>query len=260
MTPQSTMQNSRTDWARLDAMTDEEIDTSDIPPLTEEQLQQAALWPSDEPLPVVLRLEPKVYPVTHATLKEGSEPFHQDGHPLGLTMLNFWQWLASDVLSNAMRGLLAEYIVATALGTTDRVRGTWDAHDLTTAQGIKVEVKSSGYVQSWYNGKLSIIKFDIRPTRYSNDATNILADESRRQADVYVFCLLQHQNKLSVDPLNLNQWTFYILSAATLNRYHPAQKTMRLSVLLKLKPAEVPYREIAACVERIAAGVTAQQP
>lgn len=34
---------SRTDWARVDAMTDEEIDTSDIPPLTDEFFKNATL-------------------------------------------------------------------------------------------------------------------------------------------------------------------------------------------------------------------------
>ena len=32
---------SRTDWERLDAMTDEDIDTSDIPPMTEEQFARS---------------------------------------------------------------------------------------------------------------------------------------------------------------------------------------------------------------------------
>lgn len=34
---------SQTDWERLDAMTDEEIDYSDIPPLTEEFFNNATL-------------------------------------------------------------------------------------------------------------------------------------------------------------------------------------------------------------------------
>jgi hypothetical protein len=34
---------SETDWARVDAMTDDEIDTSDIPPLTEEFFARAKL-------------------------------------------------------------------------------------------------------------------------------------------------------------------------------------------------------------------------
>jgi hypothetical protein len=34
---------SRTDWARIDAMTDEDIDTSDIPPLTDAFFERAKL-------------------------------------------------------------------------------------------------------------------------------------------------------------------------------------------------------------------------
>jgi hypothetical protein len=34
---------SGTDWARIDAMTDDDIDTSDIPPLTDEFFSKAKL-------------------------------------------------------------------------------------------------------------------------------------------------------------------------------------------------------------------------
>ncbi len=34
---------SETDWARIDAMTDDEIDTSDIPPMTEDFFAKATL-------------------------------------------------------------------------------------------------------------------------------------------------------------------------------------------------------------------------
>lgn len=34
---------SKTDWARIDAMSDEDIDTSDIPPLSEEFFAKAQL-------------------------------------------------------------------------------------------------------------------------------------------------------------------------------------------------------------------------
>jgi uncharacterized protein (DUF4415 family) len=41
-------------------MTDEEIDTSDIPPLTEEQLARATLrWPKN-PIEVTIALDPEV--------------------------------------------------------------------------------------------------------------------------------------------------------------------------------------------------------
>ncbi|MEO1396479.1 MAG: hypothetical protein AAFV90_26625 [Cyanobacteria bacterium J06634_5] len=37
------MSLTNTDWTRIDAMTDEDIDTSDIPPLTEEFFLKATL-------------------------------------------------------------------------------------------------------------------------------------------------------------------------------------------------------------------------
>ncbi|MDQ2807536.1 MAG: BrnA antitoxin family protein [Chloroflexota bacterium] len=60
MSAPATKKNTETDWARLDAMTDAEIDTSDIPPLTEEQLRQAVPWTLGDPLPIVVRLESDV--------------------------------------------------------------------------------------------------------------------------------------------------------------------------------------------------------
>jgi uncharacterized protein (DUF4415 family) len=44
---------SRTDWVRIDAMTDDDIDTSDIPPLTEEFFSKAKLRMPSSPLATV---------------------------------------------------------------------------------------------------------------------------------------------------------------------------------------------------------------
>jgi uncharacterized protein (DUF4415 family) len=51
----SVMSNiSRTDWSRIDAMTDDDIDTSDIPPLSDEFFAKAKLRiPSPLPLATV---------------------------------------------------------------------------------------------------------------------------------------------------------------------------------------------------------------
>ncbi len=56
---------SRTDWERLDALTDDEIDTSDSPPLTEEFFARAQWRQPGERLPiqtikVELDLDPKI--------------------------------------------------------------------------------------------------------------------------------------------------------------------------------------------------------
>lgn len=51
---------SRTDWARIDAMSDDEIDTSDIPPLTDEFFSKATLRMPSSPLSTVaIRIDPE---------------------------------------------------------------------------------------------------------------------------------------------------------------------------------------------------------
>jgi hypothetical protein len=88
-------------------------------------------------------------PPIKLTRKTGSEQFIEDGQPIGFDLLAFWRWAFSDVLNNAQRGVLAEYIVASALGCSHGVRTQWDAYDLKTPTGVRVEVKSVAYLQSW---------------------------------------------------------------------------------------------------------------
>ncbi len=49
---------SRTDWARIDAMSDEDIDTSDIPPLSEEFFGKAQLRMPKSPVKVSVLVDP----------------------------------------------------------------------------------------------------------------------------------------------------------------------------------------------------------
>lgn len=156
-------------------------------------------------------------------------------------MLDFWQWSTSDVLSNSTRGRLAEFIVATALGVANKVRDEWDSYDLTTKDGIKVEIKTSAYLQSWHQDKLSSISFDIKPTIGWDGSTNRFEGERKRQSDVYVFCMLHHKDKKTVDPLDLDQWTFYISPTVVLDQNLGDQKRITLGRLLKLEPIECGY-------------------
>ncbi|HLP27552.1 MAG TPA: hypothetical protein VK147_02850 [Candidatus Didemnitutus sp.] len=85
------------------------------------------------------------------------------------------QWAYSDHLSNANRGVLAEYIVGLAVGATEKPRVEWDKYDLVTPGGVSIEVKSSAYPQSWNNPKPSTIVFDIAPRTWWDAATNTYA-------------------------------------------------------------------------------------
>lgn len=120
-------------------------------------------------------------------------------------------------MSNATRGQLAEFIVGSALGIDlSGVRNERDPYDL-TIDGIKIEVKASGYLQSWNQKKESTISWSIRPTSSWNERANRYEGEPRRQADVYVLALLTHLDKTTADPLDVSQWCFYVVPTALLD-------------------------------------------
>jgi hypothetical protein len=102
------------------------------------------------------------YPAMKAVRKTGQERFTLAGEPKELTLLNFWRWSVSDLVSNATRGRLAEFIVASALGVECDVRAEWDAYDLTTTEGINVEVKSAAYIQIWAQNTDSKLSGSVR--------------------------------------------------------------------------------------------------
>jgi uncharacterized protein (DUF4415 family) len=52
--------SSKTDWTRVDAQTDETINTSDIPPLGESFFAKAQLRPPQKPVSVTLQVDPNV--------------------------------------------------------------------------------------------------------------------------------------------------------------------------------------------------------
>lgn len=80
------------------------------------------------------------YPALNVSIKSGQEHFQLKGQPLYAMLLDFWRWSASDLVNNALRGQLAEYIVAQALGITFKLRSEWDAYDLLTSKGTRIEV------------------------------------------------------------------------------------------------------------------------
>ena len=194
----------------------------------------------------------KKYPAMEIKRKSGEDVFHIEGEPLDENLLSFWQWSSSDLISNTMRGILAEYIVASALGENHGHRTEWDAYDIRTKEGIKIEVKSSAFIQTWHQKKLSSIQFNIRPTVGWSSQTDTRSSKVMRQADIYVFCLLIHKEQDTIDPLNMNQWQFYILSSNELNQSLGAQKTIVLSSLLRLNPIIATYSELSSAIKQLA--------
>lgn len=115
-----------------------------------------------------------------------------------------------------------------------------------------MEVKSSASLQSWSQTRPSPIKFDIEPKTGWYAETNTYVTERKRQADVFVFCVLAHTDKATVDPLNLDQWNFYVLSTNRLNAAVGEQKSITLGSLLRLNPARASFTDLRACIEKAA--------
>lgn len=170
-----------------------------------------------------------------ATVKMGQEQLTYNQKPLGFSLLDFWRWSVWDILSNATRGRFAEFIVATATNIErTQLRDEWSAYDLETPDGIKIEIKSAAYVQSWFQRTLSKISFSIKAAHYWDNLTNKHSDIKKRHADIYVFCLLHHDNKQTIDPLNMNHWEFYVMATKELNDYTRSQHSITLKSLQRL--------------------------
>jgi uncharacterized protein (DUF4415 family) len=52
---------SKTDWARIDAMSDDDIDTSDIPPLSDEFFARAKLRMPKSPVKVAIQVDSETF-------------------------------------------------------------------------------------------------------------------------------------------------------------------------------------------------------
>ena len=128
--------------------------------------------------------------------------------------------------------MLAEFIVATALGIpTDGIQESWAAWDLTTPDGVRAEVKSAAYLQSCAQKGPSRISFDMPRTLAWDADGGGFADVARRHAHVHVFALLAHTDKATVNPLDLDQWVFFVLPTAVLDGRSRSQHLITLKTL-----------------------------
>lgn len=168
------------------------------------------------------------FPAIKTFKKTGAEPITNSKEQTISTVIDFWKWAYSDFLDNTQRGILAEYLVACALGLENTLRTNWDKYDLITHNGITLEIKTSAYLQTWGQKKLSNLVFGIQPTHGWNKETNEYEIKKSRQADIYVFCIFKHQETESANPLDLKQWEFYIINKKALDDHAGTQKTITI--------------------------------
>lgn len=200
-------------------------------------------------------------PLIKCGVKTGNEPLTLSGVSVGTTVLEFWRWAQSDLLGNTLRGVFAEFIVAQALGIRcDEPRDAWAVVDLVTPEGIKVEVKSAAYVQSWFQKRHSLISFGYRATKPWDSTTGEHGSDAKRSANVYVFCLLKTKDRTKADPLNLDEWEFYVVPTAWLDKRERSQTSVTLASLTNEGQKPVAFNDLRSAVVRASAASPATQP
>lgn len=172
-------------------------------------------------------------------------------------LLGFWRWAYGDLRGNGVRGVLAEYLVGQALGVDMSTgRTEWAAWDLLTPEGVKVEVKTGAYIQSW------TAPAKAYPVRYSGllarswveGTAGSYTDTAEVRSDVYVFALQTCRDPDQYDALDLSQWEFRVLPGPVVQGW--GQKSVGLPRLIALGTTAVGAHELRDAVAHAAARKT----
>ncbi|MFF3979626.1 hypothetical protein [Streptomyces sp. NPDC001828] len=175
----------------------------------------------------------------------GDEAFTGASRPADpFTVLDFWRYAMPDLRTNTTRGLLAEFLVHRALGARTR-NVEWESFDVLTEDGLRVEVKASAYVQAWDQRRPSAIRFTRLRGRTWNPRDGDAA-EPTYNADVYVFALHTAADHTAYDPLDVSQWSFYVLPGPEVEAL--AQDSLGLATLSRVAGLPVPFDGLAARV------------
>ncbi|MCQ4209944.1 hypothetical protein [Streptomyces longispororuber] len=176
----------------------------------------------------------------------GDEPFIGVD---GKSVADFWRYCVPNLMTNTSRGLLAQFLVHTALGSTTQP-DEWDCYDVAGEDGLRVEVKASAYLQSWEQRELSWISFSVDKRRPWTDGIGF-ADEATYNADVYVFALHTAIRHAEYDPLVVSQWEFYAASRAAIADLN--QKSAGLATVRRIAQGPVGFDDLGDLIRSVGA-------
>lgn len=168
------------------------------------------------------------------------------------TVAEFWSYAMRDLRSNAVRGVLAEWWVARAVGVTQPMP-SWHEFDVLTPSGVRVEVKAGGYLQSWPQRSLSRIVFGgLRGRVWDRESGR--SGEPTYNADVYVLCVQTAQRHDEYDPLDVGQWAFHVLPRSIVAEL--GRDSLGLGTVQRLVDL-VAYADLARAIEDAGASPSA---
>jgi hypothetical protein len=169
----------------------------------------------------------------------------------GRTLLDFWRWAHSDLMVSTARGVLAEYLVAIAVGDKAAVRDGWATHNVTMPPGdgvpaIRIEVRNGGFLQTWRQPAFTKIHFGRMRSWGWNRETGRLDIPPGFHADVYVFAVHTCTDPEELDILDLAQWDFRVLHRRAIEEY--GTKSLAWDAVQRMAPKTVPWEGLKDAV------------
>jgi hypothetical protein len=169
----------------------------------------------------------------------GKEQFKNIGDKK-FSVFEFWRYGFSNLNSNVLRGSLAEFIIENALRGSEQigVRNPWGDSDVISPDGKKIEVKCCSYIQDWDQNDFSRITWSGLKAKelYYSDAVKKMSELKLAdyKSDIYILSLLKHQDPITLDILDMDQWCFWVLSREQIKDITKNGNSISLSKLQKL--------------------------
>lgn len=166
----------------------------------------------------------------------GTDHFSLNGRNIdNLTLADYWVWSYSDLTDRTNRSVLAEFIVASALGiienTTRKSARLCGSYNFTSKDGYRIFVESASYTQS----------FDAEQPEQI-----VFCNIGNSDCDVCIFCVHKALSE-NCSPLDLDSWDFYVIRANILSGRH--QKSITLPSLIRLEPLWCDYHGIETAIK-----------
>jgi len=178
-----------------------------------------------------------------------NEKFIFNKNELDFGILDFWKSKYSNIYN--MQEVIAEFLIEKALGI-DKAQNTdyWTLYDILYRK-YRIEVKQTSYYHPWNeNSKISNIRrFKITKANSKYDSKDF-ENKFERQNDIYVFCLNTGETKETSNPMNLDNWEFYVVATKIINEECKNNKTISLNKVRKICK-KISYNEIKETIDLI---------
>lgn len=192
---------------------------------------------------MMVRMDHPYVPPTAPVLHGDEELVGLDG----ATVRDFWSWGMSDLRTNTLRGVLAEFIVTRAVGSSSVRRVEWDSYDVVTPSGVRVEVKAAAYLQGWSQPRLSRIVFSGLSARKLDETINAYPGDRDYNADVYCFAVQTATSHDTFDVLDTAQWRFYVATRAAVAA--TGARSLGIATVERISTGPWLVDELAAAIE-----------